>query len=53
VVDIQDWQKKNDKGRDIDHRLLDDYLTELEANQAKLREVLGTSNIIHTWNVLK
>jgi hypothetical protein len=53
VIDIQDWQKKNDKGRDIDHQLLDDYLTELEANQAKLREVLGIFNIIHTWNVPK
>src|SRR5262245_10920943 len=38
VTDIRAWQKKNDDGRATDQRLLNDCLTELEANQAKLRE---------------
>ena len=44
-VDIRDWQKNNDSGRDTDQRTLNEHLTELEANQGKLRVILGTSII--------
>jgi hypothetical protein len=43
LVVIQDWQKRNDDCREADRQILDDRLSELEANQEKLREVLGTS----------
>ena len=49
MVDIRDWQKNNDDGRDTDQRLLNEHLTELEANQAMLREVLGTLILFHAW----
>ena len=39
---IHEWQNQNDSSRDADQNALNDHLTELEVNQVKLEEVLGT-----------
>jgi hypothetical protein len=41
LIDLKNGQKRNDDGRDMDRKILNDCFTELESNQAKLREVLG------------
>jgi hypothetical protein len=41
-VNAQDWQQKNDHARAVDQSELLERLAGLEANQAKLMEILST-----------
>lgn len=41
LVDIQDWQRTNDKARATDQQVLYDRLDDLEANQNRLVEILS------------
>ena len=44
LLDIKDWQTALDEAGEADKQLLDEYLTGLEANHLKLKEVLGPCN---------
>jgi hypothetical protein len=42
VLDIQDWQRRNDEARLKDQKALHDRLNDLDSNQSDLRKMLGT-----------
>ena len=47
LINIQDWQLKQEKGRAVDQEHLYRRLNDLESNQYRLEEVLGTPHPHH------
>lgn len=46
LINVHDWQKRNDEARLKDQRALHDRLNDLESNQSHLKELLSVSYLL-------
>lgn len=51
LVNIGDWQLRNDEARKADQQKLVDRLNDLEANQNRLVEILSKYTSFHIWRL--
>lgn len=51
LVNIGDWQLRNDEARKADQQKLVDRLNDLEANQNRLVEILSKYTSLHIWRL--
>lgn len=49
LLDIQEWQKRNDAARMADQQALNERLLQLETNQQQMMETLRNINMRGTW----